>query len=246
MTRSCETFTWDGSEMLSVANLTASYGTVPVLNNVSFSLARGEVLALLGRNGVGKTTLLRTVMGLLRMNEGSVQLDGTDIGRMPTHRIVKRGMTLVPQGRGILRKLTVLDNLIIGMNAAGTRGPMTPQEALQPFPMLSSRLSEPSSNLSGGQQQQLALARALSGRPSVILLDEPSEGVQPNIVAQIGELIRTISVTAGTSVVLVEQNIELALHAASRCLVMEKGRIVHEGPAEEFRNDAVLKRYLAI
>jgi branched-chain amino acid transport system ATP-binding protein len=232
--------------MLRVTNLTASYGSVPVLNDISFSLAQGEVLAVLGRNGVGKTTLLRTLMGLLRTGRGLIELDGSDIGRIPTHQIVRRGMTLVPQGRGILGKLTVLDNLVIGMNAAGPRSPMTPDEALRPFPMLAGRLNELASTLSGGQQQQLALARALAGRPSVVLLDEPSEGVQPNIVAQIGELIRTISETSGTSVVLVEQNIELALHAASRCLVMEKGRIVHEGPAEEFRNDAVLKRYLAI
>jgi urea ABC transporter ATP-binding protein UrtE len=232
--------------MLQVQDLTAGYGAGPVLNKVSFTLAKGEVLALIGRNGVGKTTLLRTLTGLLPPQSGRVALDGVAIERMFTHRIARSGVALVPQGRGILSKMTVRDNILAGANAAGSRGAVSVEEALQPFPMLHTRLDDLAGTLSGGQQQQLALARALCSRPTVMLLDEPSEGVQPNIVAEIGELIRSVSSTRGVAVLLVEQNIELALQTATRCLVMEKGRIVHEGSTEELRSDAVLKKYLAI
>lgn len=232
--------------MLSVRDISASYGTVPVLNGISLSIEAGEVLALLGRNGVGKTTLLRTLMGLVPVRGGEVTLDGSRLGRLPTYAIARRGMALVPQGRGIFAKLTVAENITAGAQAAGSRPPLPAEQALAAFPALKERLDERAGALSGGQQQQLALARAMVGRPKVLLLDEPSEGVQPNIVASIGELIGGLSREAGVAVLLVEQNIELALKVARRCLVMEKGRIVHEGPAEEFRNDAILKRYLAL
>jgi urea ABC transporter ATP-binding protein UrtE len=232
--------------MLQVSELRAAYGSVPVLNGVSLSVARGEVLALLGRNGVGKTTLLRALTGLLPSLSGRVQLDGTAVERMAPHRIARLGMSLVPQGRGILGKLTVAENLIAGMRAAVGRPPLTIEEALEPFPALLERLEDRGSTLSGGQQQQLAIARALCGRPRVMLLDEPSEGVQPNIVQGISRLIKQLCSNLGISVLLVEQNIELALQTATRCLVMEKGRIVHEGPPDELRKDSVLKKYLAI
>lgn len=232
--------------MLAAENLVVSYGAVPVLENVSFSLARGEVLALLGRNGVGKTTLMRALMGLIPSRRGKVELDGTPIGRAHAHTIARLGMALVPQGRGILGKLTVGENIAAGMRACGARQPLSVDEAIAPFPILKERLGDRAVSLSGGQQQQLALARAIVCRPKVMLLDEPSEGIQPNLVTEIGRLIRQLSQQTGLAVLLVEQNIELALATAQRCLVMEKGRIVHEGPAEEFRNDAVLKRYLAL
>lgn len=231
--------------MLSVDNLTAAYGSVPVLEGVSLSLASGEVLALLGRNGVGKTTLLRALMGLVPRS-GRVSLRGTSIETVTTHRIARLGMALVPQGRGILGKLTVAENIQAGTRAAGPRRPRSITEALEPFPQLALRLHHRGGALSGGQQQQLALARALACRPDVLLLDEPSEGVQPNIVTEIGQLLRDLCRRSGLAVLLVEQNLELALTTADRCLVMEKGRLVHEGPAAEFRQDAILKRYLAI
>jgi branched-chain amino acid transport system ATP-binding protein len=232
--------------MLSAQNLVASYGAVPVLENVSFSLARGEVLALLGRNGVGKTTLMRSLMGLIPSRRGKIELDGLEIGRAPAHAIARLGMALVPQGRGILGKLTVEENIAAGLRACGPRPPLSVAEAIAPFPVLKERLGDRAGSLSGGQQQQLALARAIVCRPKVLLLDEPSEGVQPNIVAEIGRLIRHLTQHTGLAVLLVEQNIELALATAQRCLVMEKGRIVHQGPAEELRDDAILKRYLAL
>jgi urea ABC transporter ATP-binding protein UrtE len=232
--------------MLAVTDLTAAYGSVPVLNGVSLELARGEVLALLGRNGVGKTTLLRSIVGLLPPRSGSVRLDGAPIGGLPTHLISRRGVALVPQGRGILAKLSVRENLIAGGRAASARGAVPISEIVARFPILGDRLDQPGGTLSGGQQQQLAIARALSARPVVMLLDEPTEGIQPNIVQDLGELIRTLTRETGLSVLLVEQNIDFALHTASRCVVMEKGRIVHEGSPDELRSDAVLKRYLAI
>nr|WP_295467048.1 ABC transporter ATP-binding protein [Mesorhizobium sp.] len=232
--------------MLSVETLNASYGTVPVLEDVSFALEPGEVVALLGRNGVGKTTLLRALMGLIPSREGKVHLDGTSIGSAPAHAIARLGMALVPQGRGILGKLSVADNIRAGTRAAGAREALSIDDAIAPFPMLKEKLAERAVTLSGGQQQQLAIARALVCRPKVMLLDEPSEGVQPNIVTEIGKLIRELSDRTKLAVLLVEQNIGLALATADRCLVMEKGRLVHAGPADEFRNDAVLKRYLAL
>jgi urea ABC transporter ATP-binding protein UrtE len=232
--------------MLAVSNLTAAYGSVPVLNGVSLSLAKGEVLALLGRNGVGKTTLLRTLTGLLPPLAGQVELDGVAIAGLPTHAISRMGVALVPQGRGIFAKLSVRENLVAGGRAAKGRGAVPLDEILARFPALRDRLAQAGGTLSGGEQQQLAIARALSARPNVVLLDEPSEGIQPNVVHDIGELIGRLVRETGLAVLLVEQNIDFALHTASRCAVMEKGRIVHEGGPEELRSDAVLKRYLAI
>jgi branched-chain amino acid transport system ATP-binding protein len=232
--------------MLAVSDLTAAYGSVPVLNGVSLSLAKGEVLALLGRNGVGKTTLLRTLTGLLPALGGRIELDGVAIAGLPTHAISRMGVALVPQGRGIFAKLSVRENLVAGGRAAKGRGAVPLDEILARFPALRDRLGQAGGTLSGGEQQQLAIARALSARPNVVLLDEPSEGIQPNVVHDIGELIGRLVRETGLAVLLVEQNIDFALHTASRCAVMEKGRIVHEGGPEELRSDAVLKRYLAI
>jgi urea ABC transporter ATP-binding protein UrtE len=232
--------------MLAINDLTAAYGTVPVLNGVSLNVAQGEVLALLGRNGVGKTTLLRTVTGLLPTLAGSVSLNGKPLSGLSTHTISRLGVALVPQGRGILAKLSVRENLMVGGRAAAKRDPVPMAEIVARFPILADRLEQPGGTLSGGQQQQLAIARALSARPVVMLLDEPTEGIQPNVVHDLGDLIRMLTRETGLSVLLVEQNIDFALRTASRCVVMEKGRIVHEGSPDELRSDAVLKRYLAI
>jgi urea ABC transporter ATP-binding protein UrtE len=232
--------------MLAVDNLSAAYGTVPVLNGVSLELAKGEILALLGRNGVGKTTLLRTVIGLLPALGGSVVLDGARLTGLSPHAIARLGVALVPQGRGILPKLSVRENLLVGTRAAVGRAAVPVAELVARFPILADRLDQAGGTLSGGQQQQLAIARALASRPAVMLLDEPTEGIQPNIVHDISDLIRKLATDTGLSVLLVEQNIDFALHTANRCVVMEKGRIVHEGDPEELRSDAVLKRYLAI
>jgi branched-chain amino acid transport system ATP-binding protein len=232
--------------MLSITGLTAAYGPVPVLTGVNLEVARGEVLALLGRNGVGKTTLLRTVTGLLAISSGRIALHGAALNGLAAHAIARLGVVLVPQGRGIVPKLSVRENLIVGGRAAAARTPVPIEEILSRFPILRERLDQPGGTLSGGQQQQLAVARALSARPTVMLLDEPTEGIQPNVVHDLAELIGTLTRETGLAVLLVEQNIDFALHTASRCVVMEKGRIVHEGSPDQLRSDAILKRYLAI
>ena len=231
--------------MLEVVDIHAGYGAVPVLAGVGFSVFGGETLALLGRNGVGKSTLMRTLIGLLPPTRGDIRMDGEPIAGLPPHRIARRGMAFVPQGRGIFGKLTVRENLLVGARAAGAEA-AGPEEVFQYFPVLKDRLGDRAGTLSGGQQQMLAIARALCGRPKVLLLDEPSEGIQPNIVQEIARLIRRIVESAGMAVLLVEQNLDLALQVADRCMVMEKGRIVHEGAPDDFRDETVLRSYLAI
>ncbi len=232
--------------MLRVSNLHAAYGAVPVLAGVDLDLEQGEILALLGRNGVGKTTLMKTLIGLLRPTEGRIELDDEAIGGLAPHRIARRGIAYVPQGRGIFAKLSVRENLLVGTRAQRDAAGDIPTDVFSYFPILEERLDQAGGTLSGGEQQMLAIARALCGRPAVLLLDEPSEGIQPTIVQELGRIIPQISESNGMAVLLVEQNIDLALEASRRCLVMEKGRIVHEGTPEDFRDETVLRKYLAI
>jgi branched-chain amino acid transport system ATP-binding protein len=230
--------------MLVAVGVQAGYGAVRVLNDVTFRLAPKEILVLLGRNGVGKTTLIRVLMGLLRASAGRIEIDGSDITAAPPYSIARLGIGYVPQGRGIFPKLTVRENLFIGTRAAGSR-PIPPQ-VFEFFPILGERLDQLGGTLSGGQQQMLAIGRAMCGNPKVLLLDEPSEGIQPDIVHQIGELIRRIVAETDLAVLLVEQNLDLGLGAATRCIIMEKGTIVREGRPDEFRDERVLREYLAI
>ena len=235
--------------MLQVSDIHAAYGSAPVLTGIDFALQAGEVLGLLGRNGVGKSTLLRVLIGLLRPTRGDVALDGTHLIGLSPHRVARHGVAFVPQGRGIFAKLTVRENLLVGTRARTGRGDRTatiPEEIFGYFPILRERLDQHGGTLSGGQQQMLAIARALCGRPRVLLLDEPSEGIQPNIVQEIGRLIRQIVAGTGTAVLLVEQNLDLALQVARRVVIMEKGRIVYEGRPEELRDETILRRHLAI
>jgi urea ABC transporter ATP-binding protein UrtE len=235
--------------MLQVRDIHAAYGSAPVLTGVDLALQEGEVLGLLGRNGVGKSTLMRVLIGLLRPTRGTVALDGARLTGLSPHRIARHGVAYVPQGRGIFAKLTVRENLMVGTRARADRSDQAaavPEEIFGYFPILCERLEQYGGTLSGGQQQMLAIARALCGRPRVLLLDEPSEGIQPNIVQEIGRLIRQIVERTGTAVLLVEQNLDLALQLARRVVVMEKGRIVHEGGPEDLRDETMLRRHLAI
>jgi urea ABC transporter ATP-binding protein UrtE len=232
--------------MLQVSDIHAAYGSAPVLTGVDLALHESEVLGLLGRNGVGKSTLLRVLIGLLRPTRGSVSLDGMRLTGLSPHRVARHGVAFVPQGRGIFAKLTVRENLLVGTRARGNEATTIPEEIFRYFPILRERLEQHGGTLSGGQQQMLAIARALCGRPRVLLLDEPSEGIQPNIVQEIGRLIRQIVESTGTAVLLVEQNLTLALQLARRIVVMEKGRIVHEGGPEDLRDETMLRRHLAI
>jgi len=232
--------------MLCVSDLYASYGPVPVLSGISLEVRDHEILTLLGRNGVGKTTLLRVVVGLLRSTRGEVALDGERISDLPPYRIARLGLGYVPQGRGIFPKLTVSENLEVGTRATGRKKPVIPDEVFSFFPILKERLSQEGGSLSGGEQQMLAIGRALCGRPRLLLLDEPSEGIQPSVVQQLARLIPEIAEKTGMAVLIVEQNLDLALRVSLRCLVIEKGRIVHEGPTGDFKDDAFTREFLAI
>ncbi|BCH18834.1 MULTISPECIES: ABC transporter ATP-binding protein [unclassified Mesorhizobium] len=233
--------------MLRTVAVSAGYGVLPVVSGVDIKVAAGEVVGLLGRNGAGKTTLLRVIAGALRTRGGAVVLGDQDLTHAPAFRRARAGIAHVPQGRGIFNQLTVRQNLEVGTRAARGRGDRAiPADVFDYFPILRERESQVAGTLSGGQQQMLAIGRALCGHPSVLLLDEPSEGIQPNIVQSIAELVPRIARERGIAIILVEQNLDLVLKAADRCLVMEKGRIVHSGAPEAFADETLLKDLLAL
>src|SRR5262249_31640980 len=232
--------------MLRVEGIEAGYGPVRVLRGVDFVLEPKEILVLLGRNGVGKTTLMRVLMGLVPLSAGRITLDGADLTGAPPYHIARRGIGYVPQGRRIFPKLTVRENLTIGTRARANGRAEISERVFEFFPVLKERLAQLGGSLSGGQQQMLALGRALCTEPKVLLLDEPSEGIQPDIVHQIGEIVRRLVATTELAVLLVEQNLDLGLGAATRCVIMEKGTIVREGRPAEFQDERVLREYLAI
>jgi urea ABC transporter ATP-binding protein UrtE len=232
--------------MLSVADVHVAYGRTPALMGPSLTVGAGEIVSIIGRNGVGKTTLLKTIIGLLRVTSGSIHLDGEDVTALPAHERARRGLGYVPQGRMIFAGLTVEENLLIGadLNRAGGRALI--EEVLTEFPRLRERYRQRGDTLSGGEQSMLALGRALAGGPRVLLLDEPSEGIQPSIVQEIGARIASISRARGLGIVLVEQNIEFAAALASRVYVMEKGRIAREIAPENVMDEDIVRDYLAV
>ncbi|PSJ63083.1 ABC transporter ATP-binding protein [Pseudaminobacter soli (ex Li et al. 2025)] len=233
--------------MLMIRGLSGGYGALPVLNGIDLRVEAGEVVGLLGRNGAGKTTMLRVIAGWLRATSGSITLDGQELIRLPAFRRARAGIAHVPQGRGIFNALTVRENLEVGTRAASLRGGQgIPEDVFHYFPILRERQGQIAGTLSGGQQQQLAIGRALCGRPSVLLLDEPSEGIQPNIVQSIADIIPRIARERGLAVVLVEQNLDLALQASDRCFVIEKGKIVHSATPAELADETILKELLAL
>ncbi|PMS16806.1 MAG: ABC transporter ATP-binding protein [Pandoraea sp.] len=222
--------------MLHIEQLSAGYGDVDVLHQIGFDVGPNEVVGVLGCNGAGKTTLVKAIMGLLPRVDGQVRFLGHSITAMRTHQIARRGIGLVPQGRWIFPKLTVRENLVMGTQAVG--GGEILDEVFEYFPVLKSRLAQHGGTLSGGEQQVLAIARALCGRPKLLLLDEPSDGVQPNLVELIGEVIPTLCRRSQLAVLLVEQNLDLVLRSAQRCIVLKNGRLVHAGAIESRRGAA--------
>jgi ABC-type branched-subunit amino acid transport system ATPase component len=206
-----------------------------VLEGVSFQVAPGERVALLGRNGVGKTTLMRTVMGLLAPRSGRVRYEGRDVAGLDPFRIARRGIGWVPQGRRIFADLTVDENLRAGLSDGGDLS-----EAYALFPALDARRRDRAGGLSGGQQQQLAIARALVGRPRLLLLDEPSEGVQPSMFSAIAEALARVAAERGTAMLLVEQDLDLALSLCGRALFLDGGRIAAEAPTAVLSADPTL------
>ena len=232
--------------MLEVHDLKAGYGVLPVLHDVSFRLDQGDTLVVLGRNGVGKTTLLKSLIGLVKPTSGVIRLNGRDVTGWPPNRLARARMAYLPQGRGIFPRLTVEENLLVGLRSRTDGRRTIPGEILDMFPLLEERLGQRAGTLSGGQQQILALARALCADPMLLLMDEPSEGIQPSIVQQIGDLLRNFSGELGLTVLLVEQNLELARKTASQCLVMEKGRIFRHLTANDLEDKNKVFEALAL
>ena len=224
--------------MLTVSNLHQAYGGSHILRGLSFELKRGEVTTLLGRNGVGKTTLLKSMMGLVKTREGSMTFDGKDITHLPPHERVRAGIGYVPQGREIFPRLTVEENLLMGLATKPGRTPI-PARIFEMFPVLQQMLHRRGGDLSGGQQQQLAIGRALAMGPSLLILDEPTEGIQPSIIKDIERAIRLLAQTGEMAILLVEQYYDFAEALADQYLLMERGEIIMRGRGETMPQDGV-------
>ena len=232
--------------MLKVNDLQVYYGVIQALKGISFEVNEGEVIALIGANGAGKTTILHTITGLIESKAGSVQFEGKDITKMPGHKIVTLGMAHVPEGRRVFADLSVYENLKLGAYTRTDKAEIAEslEMVYKRFPRLKERKNQLAGTLSGGEQQMLAMGRALMSKPKIILMDEPSMGLSPLFVNEIFDIIREVS-EAGTTVLLVEQNAKKALSIADRAYVLETGKIVLSGDAKELMNDeSVKKAYL--
>ena len=227
--------------MLRVGGLNQYYGGSHILRDISFDAQVGEVTVVLGRNGVGKTTLLKSLMGVVPVKTGAVTLDGKDITRAPSYDRVRAGIGYVPQGREIFGRLSVEENLRMGL-ATRPGGTPIPTELFELFPVLKQMLHRRGGDLSGGQQQQLAIARALAAGPKLLLLDEPTEGIQPSIIKDIGRVIRMLADRRTMAIVLVEQYYDFAAELADQYLVMERGEIVMRGRGADMTRDSVRER----
>lgn len=224
--------------MLKVEGINQYYGGSHILRNIAFEARLGEVTVVLGRNGVGKTTLLKSLMGVVAVKSGSIHLHGQDITRLPPYERVRAGLGYVPQGREIFGRLTVQENLAMGL-AYKPGGTPIPTELFELFPVLKQMLHRRGGDLSGGQQQQLAIARALAAGPKVLVLDEPTEGIQPSIIKDIGRVIRMLADRKTMAIVLVEQYYDFAAELADQYLVMERGEIVKRGRGADMQTDGV-------
>jgi len=220
-------------QALALDNVRAGYGETVVLENVRFALGASETVSIIGRNGVGKTTLLATIMGHTTLHGGRVSLHGKDISTLATYRRVTAGLGYVPQEREIFPSLTLRENLEV----AAQPGPWTIETVFELFPRLAERANNRGNQLSGGEQQMLAISRALIGNPTVLLMDEPSEGLAPVIVEELVRAVKRLTQAGGLATVLVEQNSRLALDIAARAAVVDRGRIIYDGPSETLRND---------
>lgn len=229
---------------LQVQGVSASYGNISALDNVSLSVPRGAIVALLGANGAGKSTTLNVISRFVRPTKGSVRFDGHEIHQLPTDDIVRKGLVQVPEGRQIFREMSVQENLEMGAytrrDRAGISRDMEYVCAL--FPRLKERFSQKAATLSGGEQQMLAMARAMMSKPRMILLDEPSMGLAPLVIEQIFNTIQTLNREEGMTILLVEQNVKLALAVSSYAYILENGEVVLEGKSEELKNDAAVQR----
>jgi len=234
--------------ILSVTDLNVHYGAIHALQGVSLAVERGRIVTLIGANGAGKSTTLRAISGLIRPTSGTIEFEGRSITKLPPHEIVRMGLAHAPEGRGIFANLSVDENLDMGAYARHDRARIAEdrERALTLFPRLRERINQNAGTLSGGEQQMLAIARALLARPKLLLLDEPSLGLAPQVVQTIFQIIHEINVS-GTTILLVEQNAHMALQVAHRAYVLEVGRVAMSGPAADLaRSDEVRKAYLGV
>ncbi|MFU0504719.1 urea ABC transporter ATP-binding subunit UrtE [Pseudaminobacter sp. NGMCC 1.201702] len=227
--------------MLKFSNLNVFYGTSHIIHGLNLEIKKGETFCLLGRNGVGKTTLLRSLLGIDVRTTGAIEFEGADISRDLTYERARRGIGYVPQGREIVPGLSVLDNILLGCNARADGNMSVPPLVWTLFPFLKDHLNRRGTNLSGGQQQQLAIARALATDPSILVLDEPTEGIQPNIVEDIERAIISLNRDHGLTIILVEQKIRFARTAGHRFAILEKGRIAASGETAELSGELIRK-----
>ncbi|GAA5144438.1 ABC transporter ATP-binding protein [Microbacterium pseudoresistens] len=237
-----------GGHMLDIQRLVAGYGPLVVVRDIDLSVSAGEISVLIGRNGVGKTTLLRAVAGHRRATEGSVAVAGEEVTSFPPHRRARAGIAYVPQGRDIFGTLTVKENLLVAVKAMRMRDPSRRlAEILDMLPLLGEKLQDRGASLSGGQQQILAIGRALISDPKVLLLDEPSEGIQPSIVAEIAETVARIAQERGLAVLVVEQNLDFVAKVAERVRVIDRGQIVANLRVEDLvREESLQHQYLGV
>ena len=227
--------------MLELQNVYSYYGSSPVLQDLTLNVADGELVSVLGRNGVGKTTLMKTIMGLTDRTTGTMRFGGEEVGTMPTFQRSRRGIGYIPQGREIIPRFTVADNLMMGTFARTDGKREIPEFIFDLFPVLKEMAGRRGGDLSGGQQQQLAIGRALAMSPRMLLLDEPTEGIQPNIVEEIEQVIMRLNKEFGITVVLVEQNVGFARRASNRFFLVDKGRIAAQGEIDDLSDELVHK-----
>lgn len=231
--------------MLQIEKLSFSYGEVRVLHGIDMDVPEERIVCVMGRNGVGKTTLMKNIMGLLRPASGSIRMQGREITKMPTHSRIRGGLAFVPQGRMIFPKLTVEENLKIGLSARGDGLDRIPGEIYELFPVLKDMTGRMGGDLSGGQQQQLAIGRALVTGPRLLILDEPTEGIQPNIIQQIGRVLRRLVEEKHMTVLIVEQYLDFVREYCHGFYVMNRGRIVAGGRTGDLGED-IVRRYLTV
>ncbi|WP_109312310.1 MULTISPECIES: urea ABC transporter ATP-binding subunit UrtE [Ruegeria] len=227
--------------MLKLTDLTLHYGHSQILNGISMEALQGEVTCVMGTNGVGKTSLMKAISGAHPRSGGELELDGKQMGILPAHQMAWKGVAYVPQGREIFPLLTVRENLETGFSCLPASEHFVPDDIFDMFPVLKKMQNRRGGDLSGGQQQQLAIARALITRPRLLLLDEPTEGIQPNIIQQIGEVIRHLRKTSGMAIVLVEQYFDFAYDLADRFVVLRRGEILVKGSRDDLTRDQVLQ-----